>query len=211
MRLFGEQGYRATTVVQIEEAAGLSPGSGGLYHHFRSKEDLLAEGIDRHLDRLRALRDIRSVVGSLPDRDAELGVLARYGLQVLRDESPVLRLVVSEQVSPPAVLERARQIGLVVLRQELRGWLIDVAAAAEPADLAMVATVAIDALIARQLTSMLLSPLGGDATDPADVLVEDQFVQEWVAMVGGRLDRLTTTGPSPAGPPDGKPGARQAP
>lgn len=31
MRLFGEQGYKATSVAQIEKAAGLTPGSGGLY------------------------------------------------------------------------------------------------------------------------------------------------------------------------------------
>ena len=38
MRLFGEKGYAATSVAQIEQAAGLSPGSGSLYNHFRSKE-----------------------------------------------------------------------------------------------------------------------------------------------------------------------------
>ncbi|MGH9208726.1 MAG: TetR/AcrR family transcriptional regulator, partial [Acidimicrobiales bacterium] len=32
MRLFGEQGYKATSVAQIEAAAGLAPGSGALYH-----------------------------------------------------------------------------------------------------------------------------------------------------------------------------------
>lgn len=49
MRLFGERGYAATSVAQIEEAAGLSPGSGSLYKHFRSKEELLAAGLDRLL------------------------------------------------------------------------------------------------------------------------------------------------------------------
>lgn len=46
MRLFGEQGYRATSVAQIEAAAGLSPGSGSLYKHFRSKRELLEAGLD---------------------------------------------------------------------------------------------------------------------------------------------------------------------
>ena len=66
MRLFGEQGYRATSVAQIEEAAGLTPGSGGLYHHFRSKELLLEAGIERHANRLRALRDIRVISKASP-------------------------------------------------------------------------------------------------------------------------------------------------
>jgi AcrR family transcriptional regulator len=43
MRLFGEQGYAATTIAQIEAAAGLSPGSGSLYRLFPSKQALLAE------------------------------------------------------------------------------------------------------------------------------------------------------------------------
>lgn len=38
-RLFGEQGYHATTMRQIAEATGLLPGS--LYTHIRSKEQLL--------------------------------------------------------------------------------------------------------------------------------------------------------------------------
>lgn len=46
MRMFGERGYAATSVAQIEEAAGLSPGAGGLYAHFRSKEALLREGLE---------------------------------------------------------------------------------------------------------------------------------------------------------------------
>lgn len=49
MRLFGEQGYAATSIAQIEQAAGLSPGSGSLYKHFRSKEELLSTGLDRLL------------------------------------------------------------------------------------------------------------------------------------------------------------------
>jgi AcrR family transcriptional regulator len=38
MRLFGEQGYAATT---IEAAAGLFPGSGSLYRHYPTKHALL--------------------------------------------------------------------------------------------------------------------------------------------------------------------------
>jgi AcrR family transcriptional regulator len=195
MRLFGTQGYRATTVVQIEEAAGLSPGSGGMYHHFRSKEDLLSEGVDRHLDRMRALRDIRLVLGTLPDRNAELGVLARYGLQVLREEAPVLRLVAAERSQLPAALQRAREIGLVVLRQELATWLIDLAPQGEPEAVRAAATVAIDALLARPLQASLVTPVDDstERTESADsngVLDDDAFVTAWVAMVGARLDTL---------------------
>ncbi|BCK56649.1 TetR/AcrR family transcriptional regulator [Nocardia wallacei] len=45
LRLFGEQGYARTTVSQIEKAAGLSGGTGALYRHFRTKDDLLIEAV----------------------------------------------------------------------------------------------------------------------------------------------------------------------
>ena len=77
MRLFGEQGYQATSVAQIEAAAGLAPGSGALYHHFKSKEALL-EAIDRQLDRRRAMRDIRALFAGLRDLRSELTMLGRY-------------------------------------------------------------------------------------------------------------------------------------
>jgi TetR/AcrR family transcriptional regulator, transcriptional repressor for nem operon len=49
-RLIYEQGYAATGVSQILAASGT--GSSSLYHHFRSKEDLLVAVLDRYLERL---------------------------------------------------------------------------------------------------------------------------------------------------------------
>lgn len=40
-RLFAERGYAATSVAEIQAAAGLAPGSGALYKHFASKQALL--------------------------------------------------------------------------------------------------------------------------------------------------------------------------
>ena len=45
LQLFGELGYTRASIAQIEKAAGLSPGSGGLYRHFPSKEALLIEAV----------------------------------------------------------------------------------------------------------------------------------------------------------------------
>src|SRR3954447_9053455 len=92
MRLFGEHGYRGTSVAQIEAAAGLAPGSGALYHHFKSKEELLEAGIDRQLDRRRAMRDIRALFAGLGDLRSELTMLGRYILNVLDDETQLLQI-----------------------------------------------------------------------------------------------------------------------
>jgi AcrR family transcriptional regulator len=49
--LFAEKGYRATTVRDIADAAGVL--SGSLYHHFDSKESIVDELLSSFLDDLR--------------------------------------------------------------------------------------------------------------------------------------------------------------
>jgi len=68
MRLFSQRGYAATSIARIEEAAGLTPGAGGLYHHFKSKEAVLAagillgaKGIDERLDFLRVVQEMQGL------------------------------------------------------------------------------------------------------------------------------------------------------
>ena len=55
--LFASQGYAATSVAEIQQACGLSPGSGALYKHFPSKSALLIEATQRQLNRMVAVRD----------------------------------------------------------------------------------------------------------------------------------------------------------
>jgi AcrR family transcriptional regulator len=104
MRLFSEGGYTATSVAKIETAAGLTPGAGGLYHHFDSKEAVLAAGIERQLAKLDALREIRRVLTPLGDPRAELTLIARYVLAELDSESELLRILASEARNRPQLL-----------------------------------------------------------------------------------------------------------
>ena len=107
MHLFSQHGYTATSIAKIESAAGLTPGAGGLYHHFKSKEAVLAAGIERQLERLSALREIRNVLGSLGDVRAELTLTARYVLAELDNESELLRILASDVRNRPKVLTAA--------------------------------------------------------------------------------------------------------
>ena len=107
MRLFSEHGYAATSIAKIEAASGLTPGAGGLYHHFDSKEAVLAAGIERQLARLAALREIRQVLGSLDDLRAELTLTARYILAELDSESELLRILASDVRNRPQLLTTA--------------------------------------------------------------------------------------------------------
>ena len=54
--LFARQGYATTSVAEIQQACGLSAGSGALYKHFPSKSALLLEATRRQVDRIIAAR-----------------------------------------------------------------------------------------------------------------------------------------------------------
>jgi len=46
MSCFAAKGYAATTIADIEQAAGLAVGAGGTYRHFRSKKAMLEAVVD---------------------------------------------------------------------------------------------------------------------------------------------------------------------
>lgn len=110
MELFGRQGYHATTVAQIEAAAGLSAGAGGLYRHFPSKRALLEEGLRRQAEAgrpLLAYLDDPDALAGLPRRERFLAV-ARAGLRRLDEERDVNRLLLRDLASFPDLLEQVR-------------------------------------------------------------------------------------------------------
>lgn len=106
MRLFGEQGYAATSVAQIEAAAGLSPGSGSLYKHFRSKEVLLTEGVDRLLAGGHELVDRLVAPGGSETLVEQLAAVARAGLRRMDEDRDVSRLLFRGLDSFPELLQR---------------------------------------------------------------------------------------------------------
>lgn len=184
MRLFGEQGYQETSVAQIEAAAGLAPGSGALYHHFKSKEALLDAGIDRQLDRRNAMRDIRALFAGLGDLRSELTMLGRYVLAVLDEETQLLQI--ASRV--PSDRSRARLTdayaalfdGLYTeLSDWVQGWLPEV----DRQRATTVAAVAVDALLGRRATRDLF---GATTTD----LPDEQYIAEWTAQMQSRIESL---------------------
>jgi AcrR family transcriptional regulator len=125
MELFGRQGYHATTVAQIESAAGLSAGAGGLYRHFRSKRAVLEEALRRQAadgrPLLAYLEDAPGLAG-LPRRERFLAV-AHAGLRRLAAERDINRLLLRDLATFPDLLElvRAQELGRV--HEALTTWL----------------------------------------------------------------------------------------
>lgn len=124
MRLFGEQGYTKTTIAEIEKAAGLSPGSGALYRHFRSKKDVLTEGlrsmIASNAELMATLGDNR--VSTLPLRE-QLAALARAGLRRLDQERDLNRILVRDLAAFPELLEEVRAGELRRTHAAMAQWL----------------------------------------------------------------------------------------
>ena len=74
--VFAQQGYNATTVRKIADAAGLLAGS--LYYHFDSKESMLDEILTGFLDELRAGYDGVLAAGLGPRETIEALVTASF-------------------------------------------------------------------------------------------------------------------------------------
>lgn len=181
MRLFGERGFKGASVAQIEAAAGLSPGAGGLYHHFVSKEEVLAAGIERHLARLDALRDIRRLIAGVGDLRAELTITARYFLAELDSQAELLRVLVSENRSRGHLLTAAVDQLIATTFESFGDWLQQAAGEAlSPARARTVATLALGSLLSSRL---LRNVIGVEAYSPPD----DELVDAWVEMVTALL------------------------
>jgi AcrR family transcriptional regulator len=71
--LFAEKGYRATTVREIADAAGIL--SGSLYHHFDSKESIGDEILSTFINQV--LADYRDAVAAAPDPRAAIEQIVR--------------------------------------------------------------------------------------------------------------------------------------
>lgn len=183
MRLFGENGYEATRVAQIEAAAGLAPGSGALYHHFKSKEALLDAGIDRQLDRRRAMRDLRALFAGLGDLRSELTMLGRYILAVLDEETELLQIASRVPAALSARLNNAYAALFDGLRRDLTDWVESWTPGIEAQEAATIAAVAVNALVGMRTTSTLFHA-------PDTGTSEERYVTEWVRTFAFRLESL---------------------
>jgi AcrR family transcriptional regulator len=181
MRLFSEQGFRGASVAQIEAAAGLTPGAGGLYHHFGSKEDVLAFGVRRHLQRLEALRDVRRVIGDLGNLRAELAVTARYFLAELDSQTELLRIVATETRRRPDLLTEAVEQLITSTFRGFAEWLRE--AAGQELDQDRASTIAALALGSLLSSRLLSNVIGVDSL----VVSDDALVPAWVDMVSSML------------------------
>jgi AcrR family transcriptional regulator len=170
--LFAARGVEAVTVTELEAGAGLSPGSGSFYRHFRSKQEVLAAVVSREVDRAQARR--------LPaDGRIDLESEYHHALDTLDAMGPLLSLLVREGTRLPDV-QRIREVlaegGVRIDAERLRS-LMD-AGTIPAGDAEAVATVVMMALVGFHLAERFFGgPVGVD---------RDRFVSALVALGGSR-------------------------
>lgn len=171
VRLFSENGFRETTVGDIEAAAGLEPRRGAMYRHFPSKEALLEAALARHLE---TAMQTGTFAAELPSGDARADALAigRWLLDSLDRERPVLRILEQDGDRLPGLREAYRTLvdgayaaGRELLRRAL-------GARARRSDVDALVVMLLGALVnfRRSTWTFGASPLGLD---------EDRFLSAW--------------------------------
>ncbi len=107
VQLFNEQGYDATSVSDLATRLGLTKSA--LYHHFSSKEELLAIALETALSGLEAvLADAQRVTATASDR---LTAVISGAVKVLTAELPSVTLLLrlrGNSAVETAALERRR-------------------------------------------------------------------------------------------------------
>lgn len=182
MRLFGQQGYRATSVNQIEKAAGLVPGCGALYNHFKTKQELLSAVIDRQLDRRRAMHDISALFAGRGDLRTELSLLCRYLIDVLEHESEFLQVAARTPVEESPRLTDAYAALVDGLYSELGDWITGGAPTLDPAEAKRIAAIGIDALLGRCASRIVFHANHIDTND-------EHYITDWTDMIANRIAR----------------------
>ncbi|HZM78982.1 MAG TPA: TetR/AcrR family transcriptional regulator [Candidatus Limnocylindrales bacterium] len=176
MELFAEQGYRKTTVGEIEARAGLSPRSGALYQYFSGKEDVLRAGVQKHIEELKALTSALDLL-PLADLRSEVILLGRWNLQDLSRREPLYRLVRQEGEVIPGLLEELREAVHDTPHRRIAEWIkrsAEQAGAPEPDAEALAIIVAGSMGHYRTLESLY-------GRKPLDI-DEERFLNTWVEV-----------------------------
>jgi AcrR family transcriptional regulator len=176
IELFAQRGYRATTVGDIEAAAGLTARAGALYKHFGSKQEVLEAAVDREVSAVEAMRSVMDFM-PLGDLRAELTLLARWTLQELAKEYDLCRILEREGQEFPeltrrmkdAVVQRAYRETAEFIRRRLEELNLP------EQDCEALAAIALGALVNYRTEERLFG-------EPPAGVDEERFVKAWVEL-----------------------------
>src|SRR5260370_600893 len=181
--LFATNGYAATSVADIQTACGLTPGSGALYKHFSSKEELLREVLRRHVAGIA--HDRQEGVANPPEGlNAGLRYLAEMVWRSMERDRNVIRITLRDLDPFPDLVDELwdstlrnvyQQSALLIQHENVHGR-IDVA---DPE-----ATAAV--LVASITYLPILDGLIGRTPGDVD---RDRFLDAWIESAHRTLAR----------------------
>jgi AcrR family transcriptional regulator len=181
MRLFAEKGYERTTVGEIQEAAGLTFGSGALYKHFPSKQAVLAEGVERFVESARSERRMLESLAEEPSSDT-LKAMARQAMSAFDRDRDALRIVWRDLERFPELQAKVRTERIRATFDDFSAWLGQQAdlGLLQPHDSQAVSAVALGSLAFFQILKFLMhdTPAG---------ITEERFVDAWTQLLRGAL------------------------
>lgn len=107
-RLFAERGYTATSVGDIEAAAGLQPRRGALYKHYANKLEVLEAIIRRHVESVdRAVVTLDGL--PLSDLRGEALMMGRWLLDELDRQRALTHILEQDGHRVPELRDAARE------------------------------------------------------------------------------------------------------
>jgi AcrR family transcriptional regulator len=160
MSCFASKGYAATTMADIETAAGLTPGAGGTYRHFASKQAILEAAIDALLAQDDAV---------LAPAPASLTAAARDVLAEFDWLRPLTQLLFRDLDQFPELLER---VVARLVQGPYRLVAERIAAVAPSVDAEALAVLLVGGLINFKVIETLVGPGRGGVS-------EDRLVDAW--------------------------------
>lgn len=104
--VFAEEGFAGATISEVERRVGLAAGTGSLYRHFSSKEELLRAAVEREVTSLREeMGKARAALPRVDDpMERRLGVFEQM-LKDIRRFDRLFRLMLNEGDRVPELRE----------------------------------------------------------------------------------------------------------
>ena len=187
MELFARQGYASTSVADIQQACGLSPGSGALYKHFPSKKALLQEATRRQVELMGAMGDDYNrtrptdIRGALRQGADQIWANIDYNSQLLRvmfREPEAIEDMIDDLWSAAASTAYQRAARALTAAKD--------AGVAQPDDPEATATVLVAALAYLPIAQLLIGRTPGNM-DP------QRFREAWLRLAEGVFTGTTPT------------------
>jgi AcrR family transcriptional regulator len=167
MRCFADKGYAATTMADIESAAGFQPRTGGTYRHFKSKYAILDAALDGELG---ALREATAAAPADPGSVVET---ARAALRTLDGQRDLMKVLFRDLDAFPELFERMSE---QLIQSTYRETAVRIAAMSPDADAEAIAAVTVGSLVNFKIIEAFTGRTPNDVDD-------ERFAQAWAMIV----------------------------